>query len=287
MRRSGCGRPSVGAHRPVEPRAGLDRRRPGALVQPAQHQQVGALQARLQRPPDGEPRMAAEARADRSRARAWWRAAPAIRRRRWRPCPSRPRAGAPARRPAPRRHRRDHSASAEATRLGGGDGGVEQGVRRGAGLHQRRQRRCRGLHPVDQLVHGAAGPSGRRSAPCRCGRGSPPGPAWASARAGTCDRAGARRRARRRGRRPACTADASAGRAGRPGAKPLVDDADQRLQQAGGRRVAERRAGRIVDVDVPAPELGGDAAREVAVGRHQGGGACAASSRLSAQRQAR
>ena len=56
------------------------------------------------------------------------------------------------------------------------------------------------------------------------------------------------------------------------GREALVDDADQRLQQAGGRRVAKRRARRIVDVDVPAPELGGDPAREAAVRRHQGGG---------------
>ena len=50
------------AHRAVEP--GIDRafRRPGAFVEAAQDQQVGLLQARFQRPPDGEARMLAEAR---------------------------------------------------------------------------------------------------------------------------------------------------------------------------------------------------------------------------------
>ena len=59
------------AHRPVDPRTGLDRRRPAAFVQAAQHQEVGALQSRFERPPDGEARMAAEARPDWSRSPAW------------------------------------------------------------------------------------------------------------------------------------------------------------------------------------------------------------------------
>ena len=155
--------------------------------------------------------------------------------------------------------------------LGGGDGGVEQGVRRGAGLHEGRQRRCRCLHPVDQLVHGK--------------------PVRQVAEAGLVD-AGADRRQARHGLQPAQAlaiepargvehgGAVAAQRAQRmlqqgeqgDGREALVDDADQRLQQAGGRRVAKRRARRIVDVDVPAPELGGDPAREVTVRRHQGGG---------------
>ena len=50
------------AHRPVDPRAGLDRGRPGAFVQPAQDQEIGALQTGFQRTPDRKPWMPAEAR---------------------------------------------------------------------------------------------------------------------------------------------------------------------------------------------------------------------------------
>ena len=39
-----------------------------------------------------------------------------------------------------------------------------------------------------------------------------------------------------------------------------------------GRRVGERVAGRVVDRDLPTRQRGGDAARQRAVGRHQGGG---------------
>ena len=226
------------AHRPVEPGAGLDRRRPGALVQPAQHQQVGALQARLQRPPDGEPRMAAEAWADDlGLEHGGEQGGPLA-------------AGdgilaRPGRAQARQRVGQRFAGIAGPQRvgrsdgLGGGNGGVEQGVRRGASLHEGRQPRCRGLHPVDQLVHGKPVRQVAEARPCRCGRGSPPGPAWASARAGTCDRAGARRRARRRGRRPACTADASAGRAG---LRARSARRRRRPAPAAGRRTACRQA---------------------------------------------
>ena len=65
--------------------------------------------------------------------------------------------------------------------------------------------------------------------------------------------------------------DVSAGRAGRP-ARSSRRRRDQRAQQGGRRRVGQRCARRIVDVDGPAPEFGGDPARELAVGRDQGGG---------------
>ena len=40
-------------------------------------------------------------------------------------------------------------------------------------------------------------------------------------------------------------------------------------QKHSGRRLAQLRAGGIVDLDAPAPQLAGDAARQLAVGRHQ------------------
>ena len=57
------------------------------------------------------------------------------------------------------------------------------------------------------------------------------------------------------------------------GAKPASTAATSARSSAAGGVSASGCAGRIVDVDVPAPQLGGDAAREVAVGRDQGGGA--------------
>ena len=53
-------------HRPhwaVEPGSGLAGLRPGAVVEPAENDDVGLLQARLERPPDEEPRMHGNARA--------------------------------------------------------------------------------------------------------------------------------------------------------------------------------------------------------------------------------
>ena len=141
-----------GAHRPVDPRAGLDRRRPGALVQAAQHQKVGALQARFERSPDGEARMAAEARADdlglehgREQRRPFAAGDRGL------AGPRRAQAGegvgqrfaglAVTTASRPRR-----CVSAAAMR------GVEQGVGRGAGCHQRGKRRRRGVEPVDQVA---------------------------------------------------------------------------------------------------------------------------------------
>ena len=49
-------------HGPAEPGVGSRRRWPGAFVEAAQHDQVGALQPRLQKPPDEKPGMAAMAR---------------------------------------------------------------------------------------------------------------------------------------------------------------------------------------------------------------------------------
>ncbi len=55
--RSGSGRPIAVVHRPAEPGPGVGRRRPDAVVQPGQDHQVGALDARLARAPDGDARM--------------------------------------------------------------------------------------------------------------------------------------------------------------------------------------------------------------------------------------
>ena len=68
------------------------------------------------------------------------------------------------------------------------------------------------------------------------------------------------------------------------GAKLSSTAVTTRAQQGGRRRVGQGRAGRIVDVDVPASQLGGDAARQLAVGRDQGRGAAFVLQRL-AQRQ--
>ena len=155
----------------------------------------------------------------------------------------------------------DHSASVEATVSAAAMVASSRASGAAPACIDGRQRRCRGLHPVDQLVHGK--------------------PVRQVAEAGLVD-AGADRRQARHGLQPAQAlavepargvehgGAVAAQRAQRmlqqgeqgDGREALVDDADQRLQQAGGRRVAKRRARRIVDVDVPAPELGGDPARE-------------------------
>ena len=57
------------------------------------------------------------------------------------------------------------------------------------------------------------------------------------------------------------------------GAKPESTAATSARSKVAGGVSARRLAGGIVDVDLPAPQLGGDATREVAVGRHQRGGA--------------
>ena len=51
----------------------------------------------------------------------------------------------------------------------------------------------------------------------------------------------------------------------------LGDDGGGQAQEHGGRCGGQRPAGGIVDLDIPAPELPGDAARQHAVGRHQSG----------------
>ena len=54
------------------------------------------------------------------------------------------------------------------------------------------------------------------------------------------------------------------------GGRELVTEHSERQARKGaGRRGGERLAGRIVDLDVPAPQFGGDAARQIAVGRNQ------------------
>jgi hypothetical protein len=67
-------------------------------------------------------------------------------------------------------------------------------------------------------------------------------------------------------------------------AEAAVDRGTERPQQRGRRRIGERLTGRIVDVDVPAPELGRDAARQFAIGGDQRGGAARRIQRF-AQRQ--
>ena len=52
-----------------------------------------------------------------------------------------------------------------------------------------------------------------------------------------------------------------------------VDHGDQRAQQGRGWRVGQALARRIVDVDLPAPQLGRDAAGEIAIWRYQRRGA--------------
>ena len=273
------------AHRPVHPRAGLDRRRPGALVQPAQHQQIGALQARFQRAPDGQARMAAEAGPDDLRLAAWRRAAPAIRRRRSRPGRPRPRAVGRGRRPALRPPR--PTTACRPSRSSRRRQWWRRAGRQGAAccLPSRPQGPT-SRHRADRSDVSTARRSARspnaglldaRADRRRCRR-------RASARAGTCGRAAAPHRAAPRDRRPACRADVSARRAGRPARSRSSTAVDQRAQQRRRRRVGQRRAGRIVDLDVPAPEFGGDAARQFAVGRDQGRRAAFVLQRL-AQRQ--
>ena len=54
---SGRGEPEGGAHRAAEPGAGIGRRRPDALDEPAEHDDLGRLQAGLEQAPDEDPRM--------------------------------------------------------------------------------------------------------------------------------------------------------------------------------------------------------------------------------------
>src|SRR5436190_580998 len=53
------------AHRTIEPRAWISERRPNAFVEAAEDRQVGLLQTRFERAPDVQPRVLAEARANR------------------------------------------------------------------------------------------------------------------------------------------------------------------------------------------------------------------------------
>ena len=70
----------------------------------------------------------------------------------------------------------------------------------------------------------------------------------------------------------------------RHGREPLRRSAGGGEQQGAGRGLGERAAGRVVRLDSPAAEMGGNAAGEVAVGRHQGRGPARFLQRL-AQRQ--
>ena len=106
----------------------------------------------------------------------------------------------------------------------------------------------------------------------------------ASGRAGTCGRAAAPRRAMPARSRPSVHSGCFSKASRATGAKPPSTAATSARSRAAGGVSASGCAGRIVDLDVPAPQLGRDAARQIAVGRDQGGGAAVVLQRL-AQRQ--
>ena len=275
-----------GAHRPVDPRTGLDRRRPGALVQAAQHQQVGALQAGLERSPDGEPRMAAEAGTDRSPARAWSASSaghspPAIAvlagpgRAQARQRVGQRFAGLAG--PQRRRPRRSLSAAAMVA--------SSRACGAAPACHQRRKSRRRGVEPVDQRRRRRAGRRDRRTCAfsMRARIAAMPGVGLQPAQALAVEPARGVEQ-RRRGRRPACTADASAGRAGRPArSRSSTAATSARSKAAGGVSASGAPAESSMSM-LQRLQLGGDAARQLAVGRDQGGGAALVLQRL-AQRQ--
>ena len=174
MRRSGCGRPSaprIGrlSHGPVSTAGGqLPSLRPPSTRRSARCRRASSG------PQIDEARMAAEARPDglgrqhRGEQRRPFAAGDR------RAGPSRRCAGAPARRPAPRRPRPPQRVG-RGEHLGGGDGGVEQRVGRGAVAHQHgelavaassRSIRSRTASRVGIVV---------RTCRRRCGRGSPRG----------------------------------------------------------------------------------------------------------------
>ena len=272
MRSSGAGRPSVCAHRPVEPGAGIGGLRPRALVERAEDDDVGLLQARLEGIADGEARMRRAARADAllappgcdrsrgSRPPAMAGAGMPGSMRLAKSCAAhrRPRPGA-ARLPSSRvarlgqRLRRSRSARSPAC-------AAARGSRRRERLRQRRERAPEAPHQ-----HRAPRASRRRraGAPRRGARTAPaPAPARPRRRRGRC-----RNRARGSRRAPARAPAAQLARRARPrrhsgcfssvisatGAKSFAAAAATRSRNVPAMRLGERLAAQVVDARGPTP----------------------------------
>ena len=154
--------------------------------------------------------------------------------------------------------------------LSRGNRGVEQGAGRRAFRHQHDEARRRGVEPVDQ-GHRALGIARilRLHRTDACAQGLQAGDGLEAAQVLAIE---ASRRVEQIGARLAQGAQrVLQQRQQIDRAEATVDRRAERAQQRGRGRVDQRLACRIVDVDVPALELGGDAARQLAIGRDQRG----------------
>ena len=303
MRRSGAGRPSSRAHGPVEEGVAARLGRPGLLVEPAEHHDVGVQQARFEQAP-------------RSAAAGGWPPARRVTRAGHQPgeegrvireaareslvcasadssnkaastSPSRRRRQAAASSPGPGSSPRRHGARAgrRARRDRGGPAVRPRRKPAKASLQRRDQRSRRVPVLVDRAAARPAALADRVAPPRR-----------ASARRGAAPpRPGAQRRARAARRSPARRARAARSRAaGRGGTSGWASSASSvaarsrrprpRPPAAPARPAAvsaERQAGRIVDVDAPAPQFGADALGQRPVRRDQRGGASGLLQRLA------
>ena len=296
MRRSTGGEPELVPHPAIEPGAGLGGARPHPLVEAAEQQEVGRLQARLELAPDQQPRVARRARPHRARRhrlgeqrRIGRRHDQVIGIARLEQlgaeggAPPRPPRATTAPRPSPARRARAPRRSARCA------------------AHQLRQG---DLGEADELWNGSASARSRRpSAPA--GRAAPArASSSASARAWPSSarmpakpplRRGPRRQARSSARARWRNAPRSSPRRAErmlehasraTGLTPSTIRRAHEQQKTAGRGLVERRAGGIVDLDLPAAQLDRDAAGEVAVGRDQRRGAARRLERRAhAQRQ--
>ena len=242
-------------------------------LRPPRIMTIGALQPRLEQAPDGEARMTAETRphhrpgdqrleqrgivaaGDRGEVGSGGAELGDELRRRSRRRPRRHSRSAPV------------SASLRASCFGRRDMRRDQLAQRLASrapssVDQRRQRRARAA-PRDRRARGRRAATRRNPARPGAGRGPRRHCVFEPPR-----RARGMSRARSPPAASGCFSSASSG----TGASSCARRVEDQAQEHAGRRAVERHAGGIVDLDVPALQLGGDAARQLAVGRDQRGG---------------
>ena len=256
------------AHLPRHPRVVGRRTGPGALVEAAEHQQVGLLQPRFHQGPrspgaDGGRRPGARPcrkRAPRTAPGSADPAAPENRRRRrsardrTAPPPRRPRRATDRATPVSLSVAARRSAASTCAETSSASGAASASIKPGKTAEA-------GFEPIDKPPQAVRSlPASAALSPAKPGAGR--GPRIAASR----------RRARSRNvsrRQPA-------------GGERMLQRGQQRhrrqrarrqiehqAQKHAGRGAAERHAGRIVDVDIPAAQFGGDAARQLAVRRDQ------------------
>ena len=266
-------------HVAAEPGSGVDEARPDALVQAAEQEQVGLLQARLQLAPDVQARVLGRPRADRARGHQLGERRGIG-------------GGQDGQRARGRLQKLGEQGRRRLARLPGPEPARGQGLlcqRVGEAEmrpHQRREldRTCAGK--LRKWSGGVLDPaherrkSGDLLSPLRVASGAPARPFQLDLDAGKA--AGKPRPAQaglfqiagqpaqlaalhaRRGQR------VLEGREQGDRVDAAHDQARGQQQKSAGRRLVERRAGGIVDLDAPALEFDPDPAGEMAIGRDQG-----------------